>query len=248
MNYLAAAPEAVVGADEPAEMQDDVKVLIKTPAERERESSAWVSHHACLEHGLKHPRHSVFGIFRVFSEYFRALSALQLLEFDNMFDTYTYIPLDPVFMPTANNITVREGGRVKLPCSIQHLGTKRLVVDTHQMENALPAKSAIHVEMMLRVDEGVGVGGEGMGGSGEERGRWGREGGGRGRICSGAEDTDKERLQSTLKLIRTKWSWQGTVLGGALPRVRGYGQVMDWAPFLCTFLCWDSKGSRYPLA
>ena len=43
-----------------------------------------------------------------------------------MYEMYTYIPMDPVFVPTPNNITVREGGTAMLPCSIQHLGTKRV--------------------------------------------------------------------------------------------------------------------------
>ncbi|GFR62308.1 roundabout-like protein 1, partial [Elysia marginata] len=36
------------------------------------------------------------------------------------------VPIDPVFLKTNSNVTVREGGRAELPCTIQHLGTKKV--------------------------------------------------------------------------------------------------------------------------
>ncbi|KAK7010842.1 roundabout-like protein 1, partial [Biomphalaria glabrata] len=41
-------------------------------------------------------------------------------------ESYTNVPMEPVFVNTNSNITVREGGRALLPCSIQHLGTKKV--------------------------------------------------------------------------------------------------------------------------
>ncbi|GFO30673.1 roundabout-like protein 1 [Plakobranchus ocellatus] len=36
------------------------------------------------------------------------------------------VRIDPVFLTSNSNITVREGGRAELPCTIQHLGTKKV--------------------------------------------------------------------------------------------------------------------------
>ncbi|XP_070205674.1 kin of IRRE-like protein 2 [Littorina saxatilis] len=45
---------------------------------------------------------------------------------ENPYETYTYMPVDPEFLDTPQNVTFREGGSALLPCSIQHLGTKRV--------------------------------------------------------------------------------------------------------------------------
>ncbi|KAH9518392.1 hypothetical protein Btru_016703, partial [Bulinus truncatus] len=41
-------------------------------------------------------------------------------------ESYTNVPMEPVFVNTNSNVTIREGGRAELPCSIQHLGTKKV--------------------------------------------------------------------------------------------------------------------------
>ncbi|XP_025077523.1 zwei Ig domain protein zig-8-like isoform X2 [Pomacea canaliculata] len=47
-------------------------------------------------------------------------------ELKSVVTSTTIIPIDPVFLPTANNITVREGGKAELPCSVQYLSTKKV--------------------------------------------------------------------------------------------------------------------------
>ncbi|PVD19477.1 hypothetical protein C0Q70_19966 [Pomacea canaliculata] len=48
------------------------------------------------------------------------------IELKSVVTSTTIIPIDPVFLPTANNITVREGGKAELPCSVQYLSTKKV--------------------------------------------------------------------------------------------------------------------------
>ena len=66
-----------------------------------------------------------------------------------MYEMYTYIPMDPVFVPTPNNITVREGGTAMLPCSIQHLGTKRVSNGTAVVVVVIVVVVAVVVLLLL---------------------------------------------------------------------------------------------------
>ncbi|RUS82366.1 hypothetical protein EGW08_009881 [Elysia chlorotica] len=55
------------------------------------------------------------------------LLLLMILPAASHVDWRTRVPVDPVFLKTNSNITVREGGRAELPCTVQHLGTKQVV-------------------------------------------------------------------------------------------------------------------------
>ncbi|KAK3770501.1 hypothetical protein RRG08_004212 [Elysia crispata] len=54
------------------------------------------------------------------------LLLLMILPAASKGDWRSRMPIDPVFLKTNSNITVREGGRAELPCTVQHLGTKNV--------------------------------------------------------------------------------------------------------------------------
>lgn len=62
-------------------------------------------------------------------------------ELKSVVTSTTIIPIDPVFLPTANNITVREGGKAELPCSVQYLSTKKVCMAGWLSEQCLVSKT-----------------------------------------------------------------------------------------------------------
>ncbi|XP_059179338.1 zwei Ig domain protein zig-8-like isoform X2 [Physella acuta] len=57
---------------------------------------------------------------------FVVLCSLMLPVTSEFLESYTNVPMEPVFLETNTNITAREGGKAVLPCKIQHLGTKKV--------------------------------------------------------------------------------------------------------------------------